>query len=397
MSLRQRSKDAPTNRAMILLSQLHDRAHATASALSVLASRIGVIVFVGTAAAAAPTLNAQVTTLTLVPELRIDGEKEDFSTISSVRANSRGDIAVTLTQDAQIRVYDANGRRVSTFGRRGSGPGEFQFFFDAKGWIGDTVWIVDGNLKRLTYITRAGKLIRTESTTESRWTRTGSNGTVASFTPNARSRDGGWLGAGAFYQGETKYLRAFMALTPTDARFIATIDADSTYEFWPFAAGAVTAFSQDGEHAAYASANALLLNGGKYRVRLFRRNGDTVYTREFDYTGVPLSRRTVDSVLARGVGPNRLRALPGNQIPPVHRPLEALHFGADGRLWITIRESHTTLSAIVLDQRGVVVARAPLPPRTQIMAADRTRIWLKVEDEAGTESLVRYRLIERSR
>jgi hypothetical protein len=59
-----------------------------------------------------------------------------------------------------------------------------------------------------------------------------------------------------------------------------------------------------------------------------------------------------------------------------------------------MRESETALSAIVLDQRGVVVAKALLPPRSRLMAADSARIWLEVEDEDGLMSLIRYRLIE---
>ena len=342
-------------------------------------------------------LIAQQATFSLERELTLDGGAEGFSRISSVRTNSRGDIAITFPQDAQIQIYDLSGRLISTFGRRGAGPGEFQAFFDVKGWIGDTIWIVDGMSNRLTYVSRTGRLLRTESLADQGWKRTGSSGTVVNFTPSARSANGVWLGTGSFYNSEERHLRGFVALTSTDARFVASIRADSTYKFWPFAAGAVSAFSHDGEHVAYASASSLVLRSGKYKVNLFRSNGDTVYVREFDYVGVPLARRTVDSILARGVGPNRLRTLPNDQIPPVHRPLEALDFSSDGRLWITIRESSASSAVIVLDQRGAAVARIPLPARTSVMAADRARVWLKEEDENGVETLVRYRLVERSK
>lgn len=64
------------------------------------------------------------------------------------------------SQDLQIRAYDTDGKPLWRVGRRGSGPGEFQGTHDF-GLIGDTIWVVDQNLRRITFFDFDGELLGT--------------------------------------------------------------------------------------------------------------------------------------------------------------------------------------------------------------------------------------------
>ncbi len=54
----------------------------------------------------------------------------------------------------EIRVYGLDGRYRRTIGRAGAGPGEFDGL-EVIGVLGDTLWAVDGNLRRITYFDSA--------------------------------------------------------------------------------------------------------------------------------------------------------------------------------------------------------------------------------------------------
>jgi hypothetical protein len=115
------------------------------------------LAFIVTVPAAAQTLPKR----QLVEELRLDANTEDFPDIGNVLVNARGDIAVFVNKDQQLRFYDAKGVKLGTFGRVGSGPSEFRRA-NMHGWAGDTLWVYDVDLRRITFISPARQLLRSE-------------------------------------------------------------------------------------------------------------------------------------------------------------------------------------------------------------------------------------------
>ena len=98
-------------------------------------------------------------TLSPAPTLTIQDDgtpATQFESITGVGRLSNGGIAIANrggTND--IRIFDARGRHVATFGRTGSGPGEFRRLE----WIaqsGDTAWLYDSGLQRVTSVLLAG-------------------------------------------------------------------------------------------------------------------------------------------------------------------------------------------------------------------------------------------------
>ena len=74
--------------------------------------------------------------------------RTEFQYISAVARLSNGNVAVVHPATHEIRIFNAKGAFVSTFGRKGQGPGEFEFMIWA-GRAGDTTLIFDGSLRRI--------------------------------------------------------------------------------------------------------------------------------------------------------------------------------------------------------------------------------------------------------
>ena len=90
------------------------------------------------------------------------GDAEDpadgFSMITSFALGDDG--TLYLSEGFEIRVYDQNGDRIRTFGGQGTGPGKFTGF-PRIGVVGDTVWAVDHNARRVALFTTSGSHLST--------------------------------------------------------------------------------------------------------------------------------------------------------------------------------------------------------------------------------------------
>jgi hypothetical protein len=99
----------------------------------------------------------------LAEERRL-GHRDDpnlgFSRVGQIHVAPDGRTYVLDAQELQVRVFDPDGRLVASIGRRGSGPGEFQFP-RAFGLLGDTLWVNDLMNQRLTFFSRSGELLGT--------------------------------------------------------------------------------------------------------------------------------------------------------------------------------------------------------------------------------------------
>ena len=131
----------------------------------------------------------------LVEDLRLDANAEDFSAIGRLFVGPKGEIVVPEPQDSRVRIYDSAGTLVTTIGRRGEGPGEFQYVGSVF-WAADTLVVWDMELNRGTYLRTDGTLIRTEPGRffgrDSRAPRADS--TIIRFIPAAVDAEGATIG-----------------------------------------------------------------------------------------------------------------------------------------------------------------------------------------------------------
>ena len=117
------------------------------------------------------TVQAQELSFTLHEQLIIGDDEEApseylFYYPEIVRTDSQGNIYVKDATSADVRVFDANGRYVTTVGKRGEGPGELREVFGMHVDGDDRVIVADRMSRRLTIFTDMGKSFTTKSLAE---------------------------------------------------------------------------------------------------------------------------------------------------------------------------------------------------------------------------------------
>jgi len=98
-------------------------------------------------------------TLSPTPTLTIEDDgtpAKQFEVVTGVVRLASGHIAVANRGSNDVRIFDAGGRHVGTFGQTGAGPGEFRRI-ELVGRSGDTAWFYDSNLRRVTSLLLSAK------------------------------------------------------------------------------------------------------------------------------------------------------------------------------------------------------------------------------------------------
>lgn len=71
-----------------------------------------------------------------------------------------GELFIVCAEASAVFKFDKDGKFLTTIGRRGQGPGEFNRP-GAIGWVGDTLWVRDEGLSRFTLFDERGAVLRT--------------------------------------------------------------------------------------------------------------------------------------------------------------------------------------------------------------------------------------------
>ena len=117
------------------------------------------------------TAQAKELSFTLHEQLVIGDDEEApseylFTYPEIVRTDSQGNIYVKDGRRADVLVFDANGRYVTTVGKRGEGPGELREVFGMHVDGDDRLIVADRMSRRLTIFTDMGKSFTTKSLAE---------------------------------------------------------------------------------------------------------------------------------------------------------------------------------------------------------------------------------------
>lgn len=359
----------------------------------------------------------------LVEDLRLDATAEDFPALGTVAIGPRGQIAVFIRQDQNLRLYDATGKKVAVFGRKGSGPREFRSVFTMK-WKADTVWTYDRSLKRLTFIAQNGDFIRQELIPPNLNLRglpdQGADpvGAMYVFEPVAIVPDGrvlAWtdVGIGRDEKGQVKTKSALMvadvtgkgrkivgAQEPAEHVSVYVVDRGDTVRRAgiPFVTYPALSYSTDGTRFGSVT-HTLGPRTGSYTVRIIRTTGDTALMRMYPFTGqlIPVAMR--DSAIGQ-VGSrtfssainSKLQALARDSTPFIYAPVSEVKLGQGDSNWLVMRATESGQEVLALDATGTAIFSIMLPPRTRLVDASRSTIWTIQTDDDGLESIVRYRI-----
>ncbi len=379
--------------------------------------------------------------LVAVEDLRI-GDAEDpdrgFSRIGGVDVDRDGQLFVFEMMDQQIRVYDPTGALVRAFGREGDGPGEFRRV-DRFGVAGDTLWVSDSGLRRLTLFDRTGNVLSTAPlrgvsvnlqnprlsgtvlpralrpdglfTSDMFWftgrrdptpTGIGENDTVmvprVLFDGNAMPVDTvGWYPRppteGVSQWVELKGTRYYVPSAPRDDVLRVMMDDGGYYLSRPFPTSA--------EPATFV-------------VTRVAESGDTMFERRFSYTPVRYGSAVLDTVAWESA------RIPGGMYNPATGPdptpegldinvvqqtiRDAMHWpefqipvdfgfvGDDGTLWLRREDDGgPDYRYMVLDANAEPRGLLDLPRGLRVRWVSADRFWVQETDELGVPWLVRYR------
>ena len=377
-----------------------------------------------------------------------------FGQIADVAIGRDGSMFVYDRQVPAVRRYDANGKYVRTFGRRGQGPGEYRAVSGIAVLPDGRVLVWDTSGWRINVYSPAGDLLTTWSTASGMSTGAVSSSARAMLVDTSGTiwlRRRGALDRVRLASGPELYERrrsdgtvidtiprppfprGELELTATDAAGRARHTSDL-----PFSAPLVWRASPlgylvSGVPDRYAFELLIPATAGSTSAPARWRPGHPVISIRRAVDPTPVTRAERDSARNEVIASMR-RLDPawswsGPEIPANKPFYHDLAFGMDGRIWVPIIPEVTArLGSIsgpgggsisggapappsrsparappkprpalydVFEPNGAYIGQVQIPPRTTVAVRDGDRLWAVVTDEDDVQSLKRYRIVWR--
>jgi len=364
----------------------------------------------------------------LEPTLRIDGNAADLVPVGFLLVSRAGVLAVGQPQDHSIRFFDSQGGSIGTVGRAGSGPGEFGDLGGA-GWIGDSLWTYDYQLRRVTILSPSRSVARTLvlGSIDPQRSRGLGAASLSLNRPLAVYPDGSMLVAatpasvsGVRADGPTpgEWLLRVSFSDSFDGNIQAVVvrlpDDDGSYIKWvnpttmvgagvPFHARAMYAVAPEGESVAIVTTSLANAPNVVVHVTVLSQAGDTIAARRIPFVGQRIPRRTADSAIAaraaRATNPvsrELYNTVIRERVPTVYAPVTQVRFGRDGTIWLGLRPSGNARHWLVLDNHANPVGEVLLPRSVAITVCDRRSVWGVESDPYGIPSIVGFEVVRSS-
>lgn len=359
--------------------------------------------------------------LTAVRDLRIDAATADFSRAGSMLISRTGEMLVIDDQDNIFRTFNASGP-TGTIGRVGEGPGEFKNLRSA-GWLGDSIWVYDPNLKRFSIFGPDHKFVRAFRTpTTVIAPAATADSTPVEIYPQALLPDGNLRILVAYppsrrpswASGVDSGYSLLLRTTPTGLlrNRVMVVSPPRCGVDFPMGAGrsgrAYIQFCAEGVATEWVQTPTGIIvradvepAGGKgtsYQLTATNESGAVLFKRSYPFAPVPVPKSALDSSnayrekLYERAGPVYAafarKLAPATTFPPVRRIVS----GRDGTIWLEERVPRAGHFWRILDQKGAVVGTLTLPDDISMQAADMQAVWGYETDADGLQGIVRYRL-----
>lgn len=357
-------------------------------------------------------------------DLRI-GSPDDpdlaFTTFHDLEVGPGGRIYTMHSRESTIRMHGPDGTPLGTIGRDGEGPGDFSNL-GTMAFLGDTLWVLDFGTYRFSYFTLDGALLGTRTIPFEM----GGPGCPNPPRPRGLLPDGGFAASPPAWSHEVAagtitrrvVLRVDTAGIVIDT--ILTAPLENTVLEVRFAGGGGSSRGQpfsDAEFAEYSDHEPVVIRVSRpaataagvatFTVTKLGFDGDTVYSRTFDYEPVPLDPAIIDSLVREigeavsnlpfGSAPTQARAeqLARAAIyqPAFHPPVSSVTLGRDGTVWLQREQARSdSIAWSVLDPNGAPIGTVMLPAGLRLMEAERGTVWGMEQDALDVPYIVRYRV-----
>ena len=343
-------------------------------------------------------------------DLRL-GETDDstasFGLVIDVEVDASGRLFVLDYREQRVTVFDARGRFLRSFGRRGGGPAEFEFARQLT-LMRDSLWVIQAQ-NRVTGFSLGDR-------TSARTTRLPTSG-LGQWIEAISQR--GFLvattgSAGLGFGTRSAYLQIVEDRSPRrdtigivevpqrSFRYTSTVPGSKyparSQGLQPFVLGPLFALARNGATLFTAFAK-------EGHLRLLERSvaGVTLWTRELTYAPVPVTpkdvQRYLDSISSprtvRGVGrivPDR-RAIEAALVRPRDwPPVTKLVIGVDSSIWLRVGGPNTGMESWWFFTRTGPVERVQLPPGFTLLRASRSYVWGTRTNADDVPLVERYRV-----
>jgi hypothetical protein len=333
----------------------------------------------------------------LIEERRWGGTLEDsilsFAPTSGALHTS-GTFALTIPQISRVLLGHLSAAGLASLGRPGRGPGEYLRPGTA-GWLGDSLWIWDPALLRLTWLNLQGQFLGSQAS--------------AQFGAIIPLRSGHWYRFEPAGLNDTTAQVWLLQPNHTTARLVAAYAWPKVPELKiPSGGGFIVGMQPFGSYGIAKmdpSTEDLLIFEPRgqtgIRFRRLRSNGAVVVDRIVPLPTQPMTTAHFEAAVSRwmeGGGP-QLRALPPEIIrralykPAVLPIIRGVIVATDGTVWLKAgpESSHLT-TWVVLSSDGRSLRRLTGPAGLQLLAVDGGHALGAQTTEDGMVALVRLRL-----
>lgn len=337
-----------------------------------------------------------------------------WTTVNALLVQSSGDLVVLDREQNRIDVFNASGRWKHRIGGTGSGPGEMRSIRSI-GQAGDTLWVADDVLSRLTLFTLDGKTVGTETVSHDI-----GDGVFGRYGPAGRFKDGSVLTAPAQYTGALdKPANTEMPLWATTGhqarshkaqiatvrlgKVVLDLGGGALLAFQPFRDGAFWNLDPNGEALTIVDRAAASQSPATFRLRRLRASGEVLMDKHVSYTPTPLAQRSVDSTIDHELAalaedkrvrvPDRGRIVRGLYMPRFIPPVSDFVSTYDGMSLVQRQPLVGTQTRWeVFDSRGELRGEFLLPKTSRPLQLQGDDLWVAVPDELDVVTLVRYRV-----
>lgn len=309
-----------------------------------------------------------------------------FGSVAGLEVDPRGRVYVADRHAHEVRVFDAEGRHMLTFGGEGDGPGEFRMISGIARDPGGTLWVKDP-LSRLTGFDTAGVVTATAVTGTNRFAtipwagRFDSSGDLYDVERRSRAESGNESVIVRHQVSSRRTLRGVdtLPLPPVPTPMF-------TYGQGPMGITTNVPFAPFLLHAVSPEGTVWLAYTKEYRLHHVNFQGDTLGTIELRQAPPRVTSRERDSVAAS----SRLRP---RDIPKAKPAIRFFTVADNGRLWVKPALEEAELSAWdVFEADGTFLGRVLSPVQFTIrgvrpIVRGDTMIGV-VEGSLGVQSVV---------
>ncbi|MES2124479.1 MAG: hypothetical protein V4503_07290 [Gemmatimonadota bacterium] len=320
--------------------------------------------------------------------------------VGSVAIARNGTLAAVLTPGPQLMVIRGTGKPL-LFSRAGGGPGEVRTP-GPMGWRGDSLWVGDASLGRVTLFTTSGKLVRTIPVQVPGSPILLADGGTA-VIPMARVTVDEQKPAIEKIQrvAGARVQATLLSLLKRYRAFSVAIGTSHMVGQQPFDDFPLWAAFNDGSGFVVVKRPAVAPGRPGFTVERYSAQGKLVFTRRYPFVPTPLTSADVEAAVSgfvSGVPKDAEAAARTHASEAVYRPkylptVTRVVAGEGGAIWLAREATQARqLRWTLLDSRGAVVGDFLVPAGFEGRTGTATALWGVERDEDDVPRIVEWRV-----